>query len=470
MLTPKSIIDYITYLLPFRKTKWGLIVILLPILVVWILHVFPLYKPEINQFKLWSYSLLCTSLILIVIWLFHSKRIILGNKNYIVVLSLKATDPRSNTYIQTAISMLKTELDRLGLSGKFKILMAGPDIVNTIEGAHKYREHFDIDLLIWGEVFSGKKDEKELCDFKRLFFTYKIPPQVILSDLTNLFKSDINIALVNRDWNVYEFNSLPDLEKISTNLGEVIMFVLGVIYCQSKDYAEDSIAILENLFKVLSDRTQNEKVTVSPENNTLTMSSGVFRKGRVLSILLNAYKNLGLHLNERRNYSKARFYLEKHLSYEKGNIPVLGGLALCFFFLGDYEAAKKHTEEIGKIDKHNQIYLINRAFFGIWEKNYPSALHFYKEFIKRERKITKDVVVSVISFLDQRKGNDSKEIAYDFAIGLLDYHFIQKTTGEKELRKFLKLSQGKQEYKEMIDFLQNDLLKGRKEKKRRNKK
>src|SRR4030067_194550 len=313
MLTPKSIIDYITYLLPFRKTKWGLLVILLTLLAVWILHVFPLYKPEINQFKLWSYSLLCTSLILIVIWLFHSKRIILGNKNYIVVLSLKATDPRSNKYIQTAISMLKTELDRLGLSGKFKILMAGPDIVNTIEGAHKYREHFDIDLLIWGEVFSGKKDEKELCDFKRLFFTYKIPPQVILSHLTNIFKSDINIALVNRDWNVYEFNSLPDLEKISTNLGEVIMFVLGVIYCQSKDYAEDSIAILENLFKVFSDRTQNEKVTVSPENNTLTMSSGVLRKGRVLSILLNAYKNLGLHLNERRNYSKARFYLVQPL-------------------------------------------------------------------------------------------------------------------------------------------------------------
>lgn len=460
--TAKSIVDYIAYLFPFRKTKWGLTAVLMPIAVLWVLRILPIYNTDKYQFMFWSSVFLGISLALFLLWMFYSRRIILANDIFTVVLSLKSNDPKSNTYIQNAISMLKPELDKMGLLSKLKILLAGSDIIDSIEKAHSYRENFNIDLLIWGEVFSGKKNEKDLCDFKKLLFTCKIPPKITHANLTDLFKSDINIALTNRDWNVYEFNSLPDLEKITGHLSEVIMFVMGIIYAQTNDYAEDSVIILENLFNVLDDKSKNEQIIISNENKTMTMSSTLFRKGRVLAILLQVYKNLGLYYINNKKYMEARFYLKQHWNHDPKNIHVLGGLAICSFYLDDYESGKQYTDEMSTIDNHNQVYLINKAFWGIWEKNYSSALHFYSEFIKRGRVVTRDVVTNVISFLDERKCHNVQEIGYDFAIGLLNHQFLQKSTGEKELRRFIKLAKNKQEYREMVSFLQTNILKTRK--------
>jgi len=463
--TAKTIVDYITYLLAYRKTKWGLTVGLLPIAVLWVSFVRPPYKADNEQFVVGFLGCLALSSVIIVVWLFHSRRIILGDNIFTIVLSLKAKDPKSNEYIQSAISILRSELDALGLLNKFRILLAGTDIINCTKKAQKYRESFDLDLLIWGEVFSGKKAQQEVYDFKRLCFTYKIPPQIVIANLTDLFKTDINISLTNRDWNVYEFNSLPDLEKISGHLMEIIMFVLGIVYSQSRVYTKDSIIVLERLFTVLESKSKNEQIEVSPEKGALTMSPTMLRKGRVLAILLNIYKNLGTYFTLKKKYQEGFFYSERFMHYSKRNIEVLANLALCSFFLNDYESAKRYTEEIGKIDKHNEFYISNRAFFGIWEKNYSSALHFYKEFVKRGHAITAGVVMSVISFLDDRKSQHNKEIAYDFAIGLLDYYFLQKSTGEKELQKFLKSAKNKDEYKEMVGFVEQLIFKKRKKKK-----
>jgi hypothetical protein len=456
--TAKNIADYVAFLLPYRKTKWGLFIGLLPLGILWVSYVLPTYKSNIEIFRLGSIGSSILLLLLFIFWLFHSKRVILRKENFTIVLSLKANDAKSNEYIKNAISMVKFELTKLGLLDKFRIFVAGTDIFNSLEKAHKYRENFDIDLLIWGEVISGKKEEKEVCDFKRLFFTYKIPRPIIHSKLTDVFKTDINIALVNRDWNVYEFNSLPDLEKITGHITEVIMFILGIIYSQGKDYAEDSIIILERLFQVLDSKSKNGQVTVSSSPATVTISPTMLRKGRVLAILLNIYKNIGLYFNGKKNFLKAKFYLEKHLNYDKKNIDVLSGLAFASFFLNDYPSAKRFTDEIGKIDNLNQVYLINRAFFGIWEGNYPSSLHFYKEFTKRGRAIDGHIVTGVLSFLNDRKNRNNKEIAYDFAIGLLDYNFINKEEGKKELRRFLKLAKDDTKYKDMVAFIEKEII------------
>lgn len=455
----KNIIGYLEYLFLYRKTKWGLAVALLPVLVFCILRVVPLYSTNETLFSAASGGCLLGIVIIVFVWALHSKRVIIGKKTFTTVLSLKAHDPKSNEHIRNAIAILKSELDKLGLLGTFKILEAGQDIITSKEQAHRYRENFDLDLVIWGEVFSGKKDDKELSDFNRLFFTFKIPKNIITSNLTELFKSDINIALVNRDWNIYEFNSLPDTEKISGHLTEVIMFILGVIYCQAKEYVENSIIILEHLFAMLENKSPNEKIEI--KDKALKMTPTVLRKSRVLGILITVYKNLGLYFCGQGKYEKAKFYLEKFRKYQK-DIAVFGGLAVSSFLLNDYDAAKKYTEEIGGMDKFSQLYTSNKAFFGIWEKNYDSALHFYKEFIKRGRTVDKEIVISMICFLDDRKRENGAELAYDFAIGLLDYTFLQKSEGSKELRNFVKKAKAKPQYKSMVKFVQNEILEKRK--------
>jgi len=390
-------------------------------------------------------------------WLFHSGRVLWGKKKFTVVFCLKAKDLKSTVHIQNTISILKRELDILRLLEKFKIIFAGEDVITSLEKAYNYRGNKNLDLVIWGEILSGREEEKEVCDFKGLFFTYKIPDAVVRANLTDIFKTDINIAHINRDWNIYEINSLPDTEKISAHLSEMIMFVLGLIYCQSAEYAEESIVILESLFKRLEMQTKGEQIKVDYEKKLLITTPLILRKGRVLGILLNVYKNLGLYLRSSKDYRKARFYLDKFMSYEKKDISVLASLALCAFHLKDIKAAKEYTEEIGTIDKHNEIFILNRAFFRIFEKNYASALYFYKEIIKKERSVNIKTITQIIAFLDERKSEYPSEFAYDFAIGLLNYYFCDEQMGKTELRKFVKHAK-RAEYREMVNYITDEIL------------
>ncbi len=136
---------------------------------------------------------------------------------------------------------------------------------------------FNIDVIIWGDVISGTKDDKEIINFK-LFFTYKVPIKKSVKNFAQFFSSDVEIALVNRDWNIYEINSLKDTKKISNNLSEMIMFICGLIYCQFKEYAEESVVILEQLLKQLSLQTKDENIFMNEESRTMNYpaaSSGV---------------------------------------------------------------------------------------------------------------------------------------------------------------------------------------------------
>lgn len=147
---------------------------------------------------------------------------------------------------------------------------------------------------------------------------------------------------------------------------------------------------------------------------------------------------------------------------------MLASLALCAFYLDkeDIKAAKEYTKEISTVDKHNEIFILNRAFFGIFEKNYASALYFYKEIIKKGRSVNLKTITDVITFLDERKSEDPNEFAYYFAIGLLNYRFWQEQMGIKELRKFVKLAKNKAEYREMINYAEDEILTRKKVKKK----
>lgn len=453
-MNPKDIIDYLISFWPHRKTKWGLFVGLILIIFLWSKYVLPYYQAHEQLF----YVITLLSFIgPFSFWLFYSGRIILPSSKYTVAFCLKEQDAKSAKHIQNTLSILNTELDKLGLLGEFRFITIGHDIIKKREEAHNYRKKQNIDLIIWGEIFSGSKAEKEVCDFKSLFFTYRIPAPILKANLTDLFSTDVNIALVNRDWNIYEVNRLPDTEKISGHLSEMILFIIGIIYAQYREFAEKSVVILENLFRLLESQTKGEHIRIDSTKNTLNLSPQMLRKGRVFAILLSVYKNLGLHLVSSRDYYKGRFYLEKFRAYEKKNdIAVLSSLALSAFYLKDMPAARIYTDEI--VDKTNQIYLFNRAFFGIFDKNYASALDYYNELLKIKQDVTGDIVTKVISFLDERKSEHPNELAYDFAIGFINYYFCQKDIGRSELRKFVKLAKKRPEYHTMVCFVKNNIF------------
>ncbi|MDR4504074.1 MAG: hypothetical protein MRK01_04675 [Candidatus Scalindua sp.] len=234
------------------KTKYGLV--LASILLAFVssgstITILKLLNVKEKTFLIVLCALLMPQLLHLLVWYFCSGRIFITNSKFTVVFCLAGKDlqseGKSDSYIQNAISILKGELEKLGLLEKINLKSIGQDIIKTKEDALDYREKYDIDLIIWGKVYSGSKEKQEVCDFKKIFFTCKMPSYMLQANLSDLFKKDINIALVGRDWNIYEVNSLPDIEKISGHLNEVIMYILGIIYCQYYEYAEDSAIILE---------------------------------------------------------------------------------------------------------------------------------------------------------------------------------------------------------------------------------
>ena len=327
MIDTKSIIDFINYYWPHRKTKAGFVILLLFIAFFSSKPLFDLYQTNPDAAIVIP---LVTVILLIVFWGIYSGRILLPSKRFTVVFCLKATDPKSIRHIHNASSLLRSKLDEIGILGKFRLKLVGKDVINDRQDAHNYRTRFDTDLIIWGEVFAGSKEEKEASDFQKLSYTFKVPGNVVARNATDLFKSDINIALVNRDWNIYEINSLIDTAKISANLSEVILFIIGLIYCQNHEYAEDSVGILEQLFILLSTNAKkDDKLIISDADKTIKLTSQQFRHSRVLGILLAVYKNLGAYfMHTLRDYGKARFYLGKFHKYEKRDVLVLSWLSV----------------------------------------------------------------------------------------------------------------------------------------------
>src|SRR5574337_342203 len=293
MLSAKDAIDFLNYYWPNRKTRRGMVIALFAMIIAWFVYVFPIYKTNKETVLLPSIAaLLC----FFWGWQYYSGRALLPRRRFTVVFCLRADDPRSISYIRQASSILRKKLDELGLLDKFNLISIGRDIITDRITAHEYREKHDVDLIIWGDIYCGSKENKSVCDFKGLSFTFKIPGSIVGKNLSEIFKTDINIALVSRDWNIYEINSLPDVEKISANLSEVITFILGITYCQHLDYAEDSVIILEHLFHLLKSQiNKDERPILNQAEKTIVMSPQLFRHGRVLGILLNVYKNLGIY-------------------------------------------------------------------------------------------------------------------------------------------------------------------------------
>ncbi len=446
------------------KTKYGLAVT--SILLVSVLYgvafaTIKLLKVHDNS----ALILLCATTIPLflnlIVWCFCSGRVPIANSKFNVVFCLTGKDLKddgmSDRYIQNAISIVAAELDKLGLSRKIKLKTIGQDIIKTKNGAEDYLIKHGIDLIVWGQVLYGSKEEQDVCDFTKISFTYKSPSRKTNANLAELFDNNVKIALAKRDWNIYEINSITDIEKISENFNEIIMFILGIIYCHHHDYIEDSARILESLFNILKKQTSGEKIKVDEKKKTLEMSASTLRKGHLLPILCDIYKKLGGICGRKGDYRKSFFYLKKFMDHKTNDIGVLCSLAFCSYHLGNLIEAEKYTDEIKQIDKHYKVYFFNKAFFSILKGKYRGALSLYKKAIKGKGLINSSVTIQVIDFLDQRKTENPQELAYDFAIGFINYHLSDKKTGISELRRFTRKAKGETKYSEMVNYA-NQLL------------
>lgn len=194
----KSMLELLNYIWPIRKTKKGLGIISILILVLWGWLVLPIFSINQSGFILYSLIALILWLIIFFIWLFHSGRMIVFKQPFIAVLCLKTSDAKAAKYVQDSLKILTHELDNLGLLQKIQIRQIGEDVINNEKQAKSYREKFDVGLIIWSEVFSGAKNKENVSEFKNLNFTFKVPPSISQEQVFKFFANDVNIAIINR--------------------------------------------------------------------------------------------------------------------------------------------------------------------------------------------------------------------------------------------------------------------------------
>ncbi|MCP4269634.1 MAG: hypothetical protein GY777_29360 [Candidatus Brocadiaceae bacterium] len=351
------------------KTKYGLTVtsiLLASVFFVVSITTLKLLKIHDNSALILLCAIAIPLFLNYIVWCFCSGRVPITNSKFNVVFCLTGKDLKddgtSDKYIQNAVSIVAAELDKLGLARKIKLKTIGQDIIRTDDDAEDHLIKHGIDLIVWGHVLYGSKDGQDVCDFTKISFTYKSPSRETNANLAEIFENNVKIALAKRDWNIYEINSITDIEKISENFNEIIMFILGIIYCHHHDYIEDSAKILESLFNILEKQTSSEKIKVNEKKKTLEMSASTLRKGHLLPILCEIYKKLGGICGCKEDHKKAFFYLKKYMDHKTNDTAVLSSLAFCSYHLGNLIDAEKYTDEIKQVDKHYKVYFFNKAF------------------------------------------------------------------------------------------------------------
>ena len=80
--TSKNITDYLIYFWPLRKTKWGLMMMFIPIAVFWFSYVIPIYQTNNQLFFIITAAFIIPPSLF---WLFDSVRLLLPKSKFTVV-------------------------------------------------------------------------------------------------------------------------------------------------------------------------------------------------------------------------------------------------------------------------------------------------------------------------------------------------------------------------------------------------
>ncbi|MEZ4752752.1 MAG: hypothetical protein R3A13_00335 [Bdellovibrionota bacterium] len=131
-------------------------------------------------------------------------------------------------------------------------------------------------------------------------------------------------------------------------------------------------------------------------------------------------------------------------------------LAFSSYRLGKVEDAKKYTDEISKINSEDPVYLINRAFFGLLDREYNKALNYYKKFAF-SKAVNGALVNSVLEFLLEHRDRNKGEPGFDFALGLVNYAHQDRQLGRTDLHTFTQIVAGQEQYQQLVEFA-NDLI------------
>ncbi len=396
------------------------------------------------------YQFLTPALIIIwiLIWYFKSGRLILPTRKYLLIFCIKG-DTKSRIHYNKVFTKLQRELDAVNLTRKIKLIDISPDIINNRVQAEKYREDQNVDLVIWGNSFSETNHGEDIINFN-LNYTYRLNRR--LKAKLTLFNLDLSLVAGTRDWTIKLDNTLFEEIKVVHNFVEACLFIVGVHFLTDNKLT-DAIVLLNRL-----------KIMIA------SMRDDPFKKfimGRINALIIETYFLLGRVANEDGDYKLSKEYFQEIAKYPVNKFHVYVALARLEYLLGNLPKAKQYTAFAARINRKHPVILFNRAFFKILDSRYEGALFMYKKIAKLR---TIDVnVQELLDFFYDRYTENKRELAYIFAMGLVNFLFHDRKLGFQDLTNFISRAKNKPQYSAMVRYA-TDLVEAEKYRKKKIKK
>jgi hypothetical protein len=445
-----EIATFFKYLWPKRKPLFGLLCFYI-FSVLLLIIIFPQLK-EISK-----RTIVIIGIIVIletIIWLYNAGRLLLPSKKIIkIAIALKPDNHKSQLIIDKALQKIWDTLNSLNIDGYFKIYHIDNSLIRSAAKAEKYLKKKKLILVFAGNVYSGNCESKFRYDLNDCTCSYNLF-DVTNSEWKKIIFNDLILMLANRKWIIEESNDIIDIKEVANNYVEVILSFVSIILSFKKQYLQISVQLLEVLLPQLSKRINPEidKIVVNSAERKADIPVKILRTGRLKTILANCYLLISNKMLEDGHYDDAEKYALMALQYNANIVDCYSELALVKYYKGDILEARRYSNEIGKIDKHNIAYYFNMAFFSIIDKKYDDTTLLYTELRKYIKAGQEVYVKRIISFLTDRKNENPEEFAYDYAIAINTYNYIDKAKGKQLLSSFVRFTNGLAKYKCMIDI------------------
>ena len=368
-------------------------------------------------------------LVWFLVWLFGSRRILLPRPSKRTVVFSFKVDREGERNYKRVLSEIQSQFDQLGLSSRIRVLIGASDLIANRPAAHRYRDRWDVDLVVWGKSLYGYLQEKKVLQFQVMHTTRVSGGSA--KGLEN-YLSEVGLFVANRKWTINELNELKDVVVVADEFFETILGIIG-INLWVKSEVDDSLAIFEGVLLRMKQRVQQEETSLD-----------IQRSRHVEDIVCELSYQKAIEDMEHADYSRAIQLLERIESALPRNTRILMCLANAWYHSGNLDKAKDYTWAIGRIDKRHPAVAMNVAFFAILEKNYSRAGYWYGHLLKI-KKLKEVNPLTVAAFLENEYQDHPEEHAllYGAAIvnGLLDPEIKQR-----DLQEFLRRTKGRPEY------------------------
>jgi hypothetical protein len=269
--------------------------------------------------------LICTAYVVphvlhYVLWLCLSGRLISTNRPFVVAFCVKRYDTLSHLYYSESLSRLSQLLKACNLLDRFHIVDMGSDVVRDNTEASKLVEKSRIKILVHGDIFSGTENGEQTHEHK-LQITWKNPPTLGRQiQITNQLDSQLFVG--HRDWHIRESTSKADKEKIADSFHEIILLLAVLSQLTDRHQVQMNLCLLETLVNHLEIATRNDKPIVEDGGKRMRLSVPLLRKGRVMFLIKELYREFGRLCIAESDHHNAVIYFERALKIAGPNIVI----------------------------------------------------------------------------------------------------------------------------------------------------